>query len=93
MQITDISATSVRVGTDDTMSLEERFAQGIQALYAQSGQESSSILAAANDPLVASSPQALMDLQMAMSQHSLDSTIYSLVAKHGVDTISTLLKS
>jgi hypothetical protein len=93
MQIMDVTAMSVGSDSGDLLSLEERFSNELGKLYVQSGQESTAILEASNKPETASSPEALIDLQRAIHDHSLTSTIYSLLAKHTVDTVSTLLKS
>lgn len=70
------------------MSLADRFAEA----YLDAGADLAAIRAASNDPRVASSPEALIQVQEASQEYTKRMTITAGLANHAVKAFDTLVK-
>lgn len=73
--------------------LSDRFNSALAKYYAQAGHERDGILASANDPLVASDPQKLYELQVRQETYTKQISLSSALVSHATKGIETLVKS
>lgn len=95
-----ISIAHVSAGVSGTVSvdglpvpLSSRFNHALAESYVWGGQERAAILAAANDPAVASDPNRLHALQLRQEAYTKQVALASALVSHATKGIETLVKS
>jgi hypothetical protein len=75
------------------MSLSDRMSHAFASSYVSAGEDLSTIKAASNDPTTASSPAALLELQLNLADYTKRMIVAAGLANHANKTVETLLKS
>jgi len=73
--------------------LSSRFNQALAESYVWAGRERDAILAAANNPDVASDPAQLNELQRRLEAYNIKTLFGSAMASHVTKAVETLVKS
>ncbi|WP_315387235.1 type III secretion system inner rod subunit SctI [uncultured Stenotrophomonas sp.] len=95
MQVTPI-ATELNVGGDaagGTMTLSDRMSHALANSYVNAGQDLGRIQAASNNADTATSPAALIELQLNLADYTKRMIVAAGLANHANKTVETLLKS
>ena len=74
-------------------SIEDILRMAYAELHVESDWRQKDILRRAHDPYTASSPEAVMDLQLDMAHHAIQTQVFSQGMKKATETVETLLKS
>ena len=88
---TDIDTSGVAEGSAVTLS--DRMSQALARTYVGAGEDLSAIQAASNNPATASSPAALLELQLSLADYTKRMIVAAGLANHANKTVETLLKS
>ena len=88
-----ISASGLAAADGVPVPLSSRFNQAFAESYVWAGQERDAILAAANDPAVASDPARLHALQLQLDAYTKQIALSSSLVSHATKGIETLVKS
>jgi len=88
---TDIDARGVAEGSAVTLS--DRMSQALARTYVGAGEDLAAIQAASNNPATASSPAALLELQLSLADYTKRMIVAAGLANHANKTVETLLKS
>jgi hypothetical protein len=89
----DIDSQDIAAENGALVPMSDRFNAALAERYLWAGQERTAILAAANDPNVASSPQLLHELQLRQEAYTLRIALSSALMSHATKGIETLVKS
>lgn len=79
--------------TADLIDLDTRLAEEVSRLAAGTQVEKDRIPAALNNPDVTSDPEQLAIWQNKLSAYTIDTSLYSTLARKGVSAIETLIKT
>jgi len=95
ISISPISAGMTGAGSADgvPVALSDRFNHALASGYVWAGQERDAILAAANNPDVASDPARLYALQVRQEAYTKQLALSSALVSHATKGIETLVKS
>jgi len=95
ISITPVYAAVSGTGATDgaPVPLSSRFSQALAGSYVWAGKERDAILAAANDPDVASDPARLNALQLRLEAYTKQMALSSSLVSHATKGIETLVKS
>ncbi len=94
MLITQIDAIGAAGSADGAaVPLSDRMRDALASGYVSAGQDLSAIQAASNNPATASSPAALMELQLSLADYTKRMIVAAGLANHANKTVETLLKS
>jgi hypothetical protein len=74
-------------------SMEDHLRMAYAQLHVKSDWQQKDILRRAHDPHTASSPEAVLGLQLDMAHHAIQTQVFSQGMKKATETIETLLKS
>ena len=74
-------------------SMEDHLRMAYAQLHVKSDWQQKYILRRAHDPHTASSPEAVLGLQLDMAHHAIQTQVFSQGMKKATETIETLLKS
>lgn len=84
---------STLFGHGDLIDLDTRLAEEVSRLAAGTQVEKDRITAALNNPDVTSDPEQLAIWQNKLSAYTIDTSLYSTLARKGVSAIETLIKT
>ena len=87
------AATAMAAANVAPVPLSSRFSQALAGSYVWAGKERDAILAAANDPDVASDPARLNALQLRLEAYTKQMALSSSLVSHATKGIETLVKS
>lgn len=95
MQVSQIATQINAVGDADgaAVPLSDRMSQALANSYVGAGNDLAAIQAASNDPVTASSPAALHELQLNLADYTKRMIVAAGLANHANKTVETLLKS
>lgn len=79
--------------TGDLIDLDTRLAEEVSRLAVGTQVEKDRITAALNNPDVTSDPEQLAIWQNKLSAYTIDTSLYSTLARKGVSAIETLIKT
>jgi len=95
VQVTQIATQINAVGDADSVAvpLSDRMSQALANSYVSAGNDLAAIQAASNNPATASSPAALIELQLNLADYTKRMIVAAGLANHANKTVETLLKS
>lgn len=95
VSITEIAAASIAGGDTSGIAvpLSDRFNDALAHDFVHAGSERQAILAAANDPRTASSPELLFQLQLRQEAYTKQMALSSALLSHATKGVETLVKS
>ncbi len=95
MQVNQIATQINVVGDPESVAvpLSDRMGHALANSYVDAGNDLAAITAASNNPVTASSPAALFELQLNLADYSKRMIVAAGLANHANKTVETLLKS
>ena len=94
MDITNLGSVATMLQPAGAItSMEDHLRMAYAHMHVDNDRQQKDILRRAHDPATASSPEAVIGLQLDMAHHSLQTQVFSQGMKKATDTIETLLKS
>ena len=93
LQTPTFSESQPSLVTCDLVDLDTRLAEEVSRLAAGTQVEKDRMPAALNNPAVTSDPEQLVIWQNKLSAYTIDTSLYSTLARKGVSAIETLIKT
>lgn len=93
LQAPTFSESPPSLVTGDLVDLDTRLAEEVSRLAAGTQVEKERITTALNNPAVTSDPEQLAIWQNRLSAYTIDTSLYSTLARKGVSAIETLIKT